>query len=95
MPAGDVLVGRFIPARWRERLAAPLRLLPAAPYLIFILDPPLPLAAVAITLASVGYAASLLLQERLIALTPADVRGQALGLARDICRKYPSYLPTN
>ncbi|MEV6987268.1 MFS transporter [Sphaerisporangium sp. NPDC051017] len=80
MLAGDVLAGRFIPARWRERLAAPLRLLLAAPYLIFAVDPALPLAAVAITLASVGYAASLLLQERLVALTPADVRGQALGL---------------
>lgn len=80
MLAGDVLVGRFLPDRWRERLATPLRLLLAAPYLIFILDPALPSAAVAITLASVGYAAGLLLQERLVALTPADVRGQALGL---------------
>ncbi|MGP3957988.1 MFS transporter [Nonomuraea sp. 3N208] len=80
MLAGDVLVGRFVPARWRERLAAPLRLLLAVPYLIFIVHPALPLAAVAITLASAGYAASLLLQERLVALTPADVRGQALGL---------------
>ncbi|KAB8188961.1 MFS transporter [Nonomuraea phyllanthi] len=80
MLAGDVLVGRFVPGRWRERLAAPLRLLLAAPYLIFMVDPPLPVAAAAITLASAGYAASLLLQERLVALTPADVRGQALGL---------------
>ncbi|MFG1709634.1 MFS transporter [Nonomuraea sp. M3C6] len=80
MLTGDTLVGRFVPDRWRERLAAPLRLLLAAPYLLFILQPALPLAAVAVTLASVGYAASLLLQERLVALTPADVRGQALGL---------------
>jgi predicted MFS family arabinose efflux permease len=80
MLIGDVLIGRFVPARWRERLAAPLRLLLAVPYLIFILRPGLPMAAVAITLSSIGYAASLLLQERLVALTPADVRGQALGL---------------
>jgi predicted MFS family arabinose efflux permease len=80
MLAGDVLVGRFVPERWRERLAAPLRLLLAVPYLVFVLDPALPVAAAAITLASAGFAASLLLQERLVALTPADVRGQALGL---------------
>ncbi|MEV0200194.1 MFS transporter [Nonomuraea sp. NPDC050691] len=80
MLAGDVLVGRFVPARWRERLAAPLRFLLAAPYLIFFLHPAPVLAAVAVTVASVGYAASLMLQERLVALTPSDVRGQALGL---------------
>ncbi len=35
MLAGDTLAGRFVPARWRERLSAPLRLLLAAPYLVF------------------------------------------------------------
>ncbi|WP_030911714.1 MFS transporter, partial [Streptosporangium amethystogenes] len=80
MLTGDVFVGRFLPPRWRERLATPLRLLLAAPYLVFVLNPAPPSAAVAVTLASVGYAAGLLLQERLVALTPADVRGQALGL---------------
>ncbi|SDH11674.1 MFS transporter [Nonomuraea jiangxiensis] len=80
MLAGDVLVGRFVPERWRGRLAAPLRLLLAMPYLVFALDPGLPIAVAAIVLASIGYAASLPLQERLVALTPADVRGHALGL---------------
>ncbi|MBN6056771.1 MFS transporter, partial [Nonomuraea sp. RK-328] len=80
MLAGDVLVGRVVPARWRERLAAPLRLLLAVPYLIFFLRPAPALAAVAVTVASAGYAASLMLQERLIALTPPHTRGQALGL---------------
>jgi predicted MFS family arabinose efflux permease len=80
MLAGDVVVGRFVPARWRERLAAPLRLLLAAPYLVFLLEPPIPVAAAAVAVASAGFAASLPLQERLVALTPADVRGQALGL---------------
>jgi predicted MFS family arabinose efflux permease len=81
MLAGDTLVGRFVPRRWRERLAPWLRLLLAAPYLIFALHPPLPAAAAAIVLASIGYSASLLFQERLMALTPGDVHGQALGLA--------------
>jgi predicted MFS family arabinose efflux permease len=81
MLAGDTLAGRFIDDRWRKRLAAPLRLLLAAPYLIFALRPALPVAVAAIVVASVGYSASLLLQERLMALTPQELRGQALGLA--------------
>ena len=48
---------------------------------MFAVRPALPLAVAAIMLASVGYCASLLLQERLVALTPAAVSGQALGLA--------------
>ncbi len=35
MLVGDTLTGRFVPARWRERLSAPLRMLLAAPYLVF------------------------------------------------------------
>ncbi len=81
MLAGDTLAGRFIAQRWRERLGAPLRLLLAAPYLVFALPLPLPVAAAAIVLASVGYCATLLLQERLMTLTPDELSGQALGLA--------------
>lgn len=80
MLIGDTLVGRFVPARWRERLGAPMRLLLAAPYLVFFTEPPIGVAVAAVTLASVGYAASLLLQERLMALTPDDLSGHALGL---------------
>ena len=32
MLIGDTLTGRFVPARWREPLSAPLRMLLAAPY---------------------------------------------------------------
>ncbi|HEY1671210.1 MAG TPA: MFS transporter [Streptosporangiaceae bacterium] len=81
MLAGDTLAGRFISPRWRERLGAPLRLLLAAPYLVFAMPIPLPVAAAAIVLASVGYCASLVLQERLMTLTPDNTSGQALGLA--------------
>ncbi|MFC4590548.1 MFS transporter [Sphaerisporangium corydalis] len=80
MLIGDTLAGRFLPRRWRDRLGPLLRLLLAAPYLIFFLHPGPVLAVAAVTVASVGYAASLLLQERLIALTPEDAHGQALGL---------------
>ncbi|MEZ0072096.1 MFS transporter [Planotetraspora sp. GP83] len=80
MLAGDTLAGRFVPQRWRERLGGPLRLLLAAPYLIFALNPALPFAVAAVVLASVGYSASLLLQERLMSLTPDELSGHALGL---------------
>ena len=80
MLAGDTVTGRFVSARWRERLSAPLRLLLAAPYLVFALQPALPVAVAAVVLASAGYSASLLLQQRLMALTPDELSGHALGL---------------
>ncbi|TDB88632.1 MFS transporter [Actinomadura sp. KC216] len=80
MLIGDTAAGRFVPPRLRERLGPSLRLLLAVPYLLFAVDPPLPLGAAAVLLASIGYAATLLLQERLMALTPISVHGHALGL---------------
>ncbi|MEU0834138.1 MFS transporter [Streptomyces sp. NPDC005969] len=80
MLVGDTLAGRFVPQRWRERLGVPLCLLLAAPFLVFPLHPALPLAAAAVALATVGYSASLLLQEHLISLTPDELTGHALGL---------------
>ncbi|MFC5664806.1 MFS transporter [Kitasatospora misakiensis] len=80
MLVGDVLAGRVLPVRWRERLAVPLCVLLAAPYLGFALQPELPVAAALVAVATVGYAAGLLLQERLVALTPPELSGQALGL---------------
>jgi predicted MFS family arabinose efflux permease len=80
MLAGDTLTGRFMTDHWRDRLAAPLRLLLAVPFLVFASHPPLVVAVAAVTLASVGYSASLLLQRRLLAMTPEDLTGHALGL---------------
>lgn len=80
MFAGDVWVGRFVGPAVRERLATPLLLLLATPYLIFALHPEVPVAAVAVFLSNVGFAASLVQQERLMSLTPDDMAGHALGL---------------
>ncbi|NDU71874.1 MFS transporter [Actinomadura sp. DSM 109109] len=80
MLAGDTATGRFVPRRLRERLSPPLLLLLAVPYLVFALGPPLPLGAAAVAVASVGYGSTLLLQERLMALTPVAMHGHALGL---------------
>ena len=80
MLAGDILVGRVLPAQARTWLIEPLRFLLAAPYVLFLLRPPLPAALVLGFLASAGYAASLPVQERLLAHTSPDARGQVLGL---------------
>ncbi|TDV57911.1 MFS transporter [Actinophytocola oryzae] len=80
MLLGDTVTGRFVSPAWRRRLSPAMRLLLAAPYLVFALYPPLPVASVVVTLASVGYSATLLLQERLMALTPESLSGHALGL---------------
>ncbi|MGW0711876.1 MFS transporter [Streptomyces sp. NPDC002643] len=80
MFVGDMAVGRLVPPALRPRLATPLRLSLAVPYLFFVLRPGVALSALAVTVASVGFAASLVLQERLMSLTPDDLAGQALGL---------------
>lgn len=77
---GDLAVGRLVPPALRPRLATPLRLLLAVPYLFFFLRPGIALSVLAATVASVGFAASLVLQERLMSLTPDELAGQSLGL---------------
>jgi predicted MFS family arabinose efflux permease len=80
MLLGDMAAGRLLPPQLRSKLITPLRILLAAPYLLFALPLSLPVAVGAAAIASTGFASTLLLQERLIALTGEDVRGQALGL---------------
>ncbi|GAA1161850.1 hypothetical protein [Nocardioides aquiterrae] len=80
MMLGDLVVGRFVPHRLRDRLIGPLRITLAAPYLLLLLAPPPAVTVVVAFVASVGYAASLPLQERLFAHTDAAVHGQAMGL---------------
>jgi predicted MFS family arabinose efflux permease len=81
MLVGDVVIGRFVPERSRDRLIEPLRLLLAIPYLGFVIVPSLPVAAVLGFVASAGYSATLPLQERLITHTRSEARGQVFGLA--------------
>ncbi|MEV6959336.1 MFS transporter [Streptomyces sp. NPDC051207] len=80
MLIGDVLVARVLPPKTRSRLGIPLLLLLATPYLLFALRPPILLSAVLVTVASVGFGASLIQQERLLTLTPPTLTGHALGL---------------
>jgi MFS family permease len=80
MLLGDLTVGRLLTADQRRRSAFALRLLLAAPYLLFAVQPSLPVTAVAVFVAGTGYAATLPLQEQLLELTPESVRGQVQGV---------------
>ena len=80
MLVGDIGMGRFVPTHLRDRLVEPARLLLAAPYLAFFLHPGLPAACALSLAASVGYCASLPLQERLLTRTAPHIRGHVLGL---------------
>ncbi|MEV0286134.1 MULTISPECIES: MFS transporter [unclassified Kribbella] len=80
MLLGDLTVGRLLTGEQRRRSAFALRLLLAAPYLLFVLEPPIAVTAAAVFIASAGYAATLPLQEQLLELTPDAVRGQVQGV---------------
>ncbi|POX56953.1 MFS transporter [Streptomyces sp. Ru71] len=80
MLIGDVTAGRLLPPTVRPRLITPLLVLLAAPYAVFALHPPLWASAALVTVASIGFGASLLQQERLMAHTPDELSGHALGL---------------
>jgi predicted MFS family arabinose efflux permease len=80
MLLGDLTVGRLLTADQRRRYAFALRLLLAVPYLLFAIHPPMLVVTAAVFLASAGFAATLPLQEQLLALTPDPVRGQVQGV---------------
>jgi hypothetical protein len=80
MLAGDTLAGRFLSPLWRERLGPWMRLLLGVPYLAFFLHPSLAAACAVGAVASVGYSSTLMLQQRLMELTPDELSGHALGL---------------
>ncbi len=80
MLLGDLVVGRWVPATARDRLTSPLQSLLAVPYLMFLLHPGPATAAVAVFLASIGYAGTLGLQQRLLEVVPGELTGQAIGL---------------
>ncbi|KOU72625.1 membrane protein [Streptomyces sp. XY66] len=80
MLLGDLAVGRLLTAAGRRRHASALRLLLAAPFLLFAAHPPAPVLAVAVFLAGAGFAATLPLQEQLLEVTPEAIRGQVQGV---------------
>ncbi|MEU8250808.1 MFS transporter [Nonomuraea sp. NPDC048916] len=81
MLAGDAVIGRWTTPESRLRLAVPLYVLLAVPYLLFAFDPGVWPAAGLVVVASFGFAGHLGTQERYLAAVPEPMRGQALGLA--------------
>ncbi|WP_460662744.1 MFS transporter [Kribbella swartbergensis] len=80
MMTGDLVVGRFLSRSGRRVAGRWLRILLAVPFLGFAFELPIAVLSVLVALGSTGYAASLSQQEVLVDLTPADLRGQVLGL---------------
>jgi len=80
MLCGDIAMGRFVPPHLRDRLIEPMRFLLALPYLGFVFSQNIGVALALTFVASIGYSASLPLQERMVNTTGTDRRGQAFGL---------------
>lgn len=80
MLVGDLAVGRLLTGAQRARWAFGLRVLLAAPFLLFAFQVPLPVLVIAVFCSSAGFAATLPLQELLLTLTPEEVRGQVQGV---------------
>jgi MFS family permease len=81
MLLGDLVIGRWTRPALRSRLGLPLYSLLAVPYLAFAVRPSPYLATALVAVASFGYAATLTLQERFLAVVPDELLGQGLGLA--------------
>ena len=80
MLCGDLIVGRVLSRDQRARLGSWLRVLLAAPHLLFWFRPEIPPAVLLVAVASVGFAGTLPLQERILELTPPATRGQVQGV---------------
>jgi MFS family permease len=79
MLAGDVLMGRVLSGSARRVATEWLRLLLPIPFVVFLVHPSIAIAATMIAIGSIGYAASLGQQERLVSSTPRHLTGQLLG----------------
>jgi predicted MFS family arabinose efflux permease len=89
MLTGDVVMGRVLNETQRTKSAAWLRLWLALPFLVFVIQPGVGLAAILAGAASLGFAATLAQQELLVKLTPPSLAGQVLGVdsaARITCQ---------
>lgn len=80
MMSGDLTVGRFLTRNGRRVAARWLRFVLAVPFLGFAFQLPIAVLCVLVAFGSFGYSASLAQQEVLVDLTPAELRGQVLGL---------------
>ncbi|MFF0504050.1 MFS transporter [Streptomyces fimicarius] len=80
MLVGDLLVGRFLRPRVRERLVVPLIALAGLPLLGFAAEPGVGVSSCLLLLSGLGYAYGLGLQRPFLDALPEDGQGQAFGL---------------
>ncbi|TWJ25492.1 MFS transporter [Micromonospora endolithica] len=80
MLVGDLLVGRFVAPRRRERWTPWLALLLGVPMLVFVARPALWPAAALFAVSTAGFAYQLGLARRFLDAVPEARRGQAFGL---------------
>lgn len=80
MLVGDLLVGRLVRPRTRERLVAPLVALAGLPLIGFAAEPGVGVSSGLLLLSGLGYAYGLGLQRPFLDALPQDGRGQAFGL---------------
>lgn len=80
MLVGDLLVGRFLRPRARERLVVPLVALAGLPLIGFAAEPGVGVSSCLLLLSGLGYAYGLGLQRPFLDALPQDGQGQAFGL---------------
>jgi predicted MFS family arabinose efflux permease len=80
MFAGDLVVGRFLAPRLREKLTGPLVAVLGLPLVAVGLAVPLPVALGLLVLSGSGFAYTLGLQRAFLDALPEQARGQAFGL---------------
>ncbi|MGW1154752.1 MFS transporter [Streptomyces rubiginosohelvolus] len=80
MLVGDLLVGRFLRPRTRERLVVPLAALAGLPLIGFAAEPGVGVSSGLLLLSGLGYAYGLGLQRPFLDALPQDGQGQAFGL---------------
>ncbi|MFJ4705175.1 MFS transporter [Streptomyces anulatus] len=80
MLVGDLLVGRFLRPRARERLVVPLVALAGLPLIGFAAEPGVGVSSCLLLLSGLGYAYGLGLQRPFLDALPRDGQGQAFGL---------------
>ncbi|MFF4858594.1 MFS transporter [Streptomyces rubiginosohelvolus] len=80
MLVGDLLVGRFLRPRTRERLVVPLAALAGLPLIGFAAEPGVGVSACLLLISGLGYAYGLGLQRPFLDALPQDGQGQAFGL---------------
>ncbi|MEV7947195.1 MFS transporter [Streptomyces rubiginosohelvolus] len=80
MLVGDLLVGRLLRPRTRERLVVPLVALTGLPLIGFAAEPGVGVSSCLLLLSGFGYAYGLGLQRLFLDALPQDGQGQAFGL---------------